>query len=239
MQYSPQNENGLMSLLAGLESGLDPSIAYSVLQEIQGDQQAQLQQRQERQSGLIGMLGELAMSGMPYAGAEAMLDAAPGPMGPALDSALATLYPNGGPPPTNASGAVMDFPVGSGAREGAQYVPQGIPGPAMQNFVPSDTGPTAGPQATSPAFQSAPVPFAEQQAMMEMEQQAALDADLTGLQADAAKRKSQNWTVDQFIAEAQKNNPELFASAPEEVEAIISMTFGPAALETRGVPNLG
>ena len=227
-----------MSLLAASQSGLDPTQAYGIMQNIQAEQQAQNQQRQERQAGLIGMLQEAAMGGMPYAGAEALMDAAPGPLGPGLQSALEAMYPGGGPPPTGPSGATLDFPTGSratiqsGAFGGAGV--EGAPNPyAAPNAMPT------GPQAVSPAYQPEPMSFTEQQAQMEMAQEQETNADLIGLQTDAAQRRAENWTVDQFIAEAQKNNPELFATAPEDVMAIIENTFGSVAVDTRGMPGIG
>jgi len=233
MRYSDENQQGLLSLLASSQDGLDPTIAYGMMQDIQGQQQALNAQRQERQSGLIGMLQELAMGGMPYQGAEAMLDAAPGPMGPALDSALSALYPTGEDPRTNASGAVMDFPSGS------RPTPTGLTPPTpqgMQYEVP--TGPAYGAEALSPAFQPPQPSVSDQQAMMEMEQQQVLQSDLTALQAEVSEAKARGWSVDDTIARAQAQNPELFATAPEEVQAIIEMTYGPAALEMRGMPGV-
>lgn len=229
MNYSDENQQGLMSLLAASQSGLDPATAYTMLQNIQSQQEAQNQQRMDRQSGLLGMLQEAAMSGMPYEGAQAMLDAAPGPMGPALQAGLSAAYPSGGPPPTNASGAQMDFPVGSRL----DYVPQGVPGPAAQNFVP--TAPTSGPQATSPMFVPEQPSPTEQQAMMEMQQQDELQGELSLVQQDAAAARAQEWTVDDFIAKSQTENPDLWAQAPEEMMQIVENTFGAAAVDMRGV----
>lgn len=229
MRYSDENQKGLMSLLAASQQGLDPTTAYGMLQDIQGDQEALIAQRQERQSGLIGMLMEQAQGGLPYAGAEAMLEAAPGPMGPALRSALSSLYPEGGDVPRNASGAVMDFPAGSRLTDPATGM--------MNPYAPPDAMPT-GPNALSPSFVPPEPSFTEQQAMMEMEQQESLNADLTLLQADAAQARANEWTVDDYIAKVSSENPELFATAPEEVMQIIENTFGAQAVEMRGMPQL-
>lgn len=172
------------------------------------------------------------MGGMPYAGAEAMLDAAPGPLGPALQNALSSMYPGGGPTPTGPSGAPLDFPTGS--RATIQSGPaEGAPNPyAGPGVMPT------GPNALSPAFQPEPLSFTEQQAQMEMAQTEETNADLIGLQTDAAQRRADGWTVDQFIAEAQKNNPQLFALAPDEVMSIVENTFGSVAVDTRGMPGV-
>jgi hypothetical protein len=236
MRYSDDNQQGLLSLLAASQDGLDPTTAYGMMQDIQGQQEAQNAQRQERQSGLIGMLMEAAQGGMPYGGASALLDAAPGPMGPALQSALSSLYPTGEDPRTNASGAVMDFPTGS------RPTPTGLTpptGPTGMQYQAAGVGPGYGDQVTSPAFQPPEPSISDQQAIMEMEQQQAMDADLTALQADASQQRANGLTVDQFIAEASKQNPELFATAGEDVMAIIENTFGAGAVETRGMPSIG
>lgn len=238
MRYSDENQQGLMSLLAASQQGLDPTTAYTMMQDIQGDQEALLAQRKERQAGLIGMLMDAAQGGMPYAGAEAMLDAAPGPMGPALQSALSSLYPDGGPPPTNANGAVMDFPTGERAVDPSTGVANPyagvttVPGGGYADVAPP---PVSGPQATSPAFQPAPPSFSDQQAMMEMEQTQTLQADLTMAQQDAAAARAKQWTVDDWVAKSQRENPEMWATAPEEMMAIAENTFGAAAVEMRGV----
>lgn len=230
MQYNDENRQGLMSLLAASQAGLDPTTAYGMIQNIQADQEAQLAQRRERQSGLIGLLMEAAQGGMPYAGASAMMEAAPGPMGPALQSALDSMYPSGAPQPapTNANGAVMDFPAGS------RPTPSGLT-PAMGPSQMQYQVPVSGPQSTSPAFVPPQPSVAEQQSMMEMEQQQAQQADLTALQMDAAQARAQEWTVDDFIAKASQENPALFATAPDEVMAIIQNTFGEQAVATRGL----
>jgi hypothetical protein len=214
VRYSDENQQGLLSLLAASQQGLDPTTAYGMLQDIQGDQESLNAQRQERQSGLIGMLMEAAQGGMPYAGAEALLDAAPGPMGPALQSALGSLY---------------------GDQGGSQvmHTPEGGALPAQP------TGLAPMPGSLSPTFQPPQPSISDQQAVMEMEQQQVLDADLTALQADAAQARAQEWTADDYIARATAQNPELFATAPEEAMAIIENTFGSAAIDMRGAPGIG
>lgn len=238
MRYSDENQQGLMSLLAASQKGLDPTTAYGMLQDIQGDQEAQLAQRKERQAGLIGMLMEQAQGGMPYAGAEAMLEAAPGPMGPALQSALEALYPGGGPLPTNANGEIMDMPMGSRPTDPATGMANPYSGLTTLpggGYGDVPVNPATGPEATSPAYQPAPPSFSDQQAMMEMEQQQTLQADLTAAQADAAAARAEQWTVDDWIAKSQGENPEMWATAPEEMMAIAQNTFGEAAVGMRGV----
>lgn len=216
MRYNDENQQGLLSLLSNSQAGLDPTVAYGMMQDIQNDQEAQNAQRQQRQSGLIGMLMEAAQGGMPYAGAEALLDAAPGPMGPALQSALTSMYPEGG----------MQAPAPPMSASGEQLDPASIPGYLDH-----------GPAAMSPAFQPPEPSFSDQQAMMEMQQQESLNADLTALQADAANARANEWTADDYIAKVSTENPELFATAGEDVMQIIENTFGAGALEMRGMPT--
>lgn len=217
MRYNDENQQGLMSLLAASQSGLEPSIAYGMLQDIQGNQEAENAQRQQRQEGLIGMLMEAAQGGMPYAGAQALMDAAPGPMGPALQSALGSMYPEGG----------MQAPAPPMSASGEQLDPASIPGYQ-----------THGPTAMSPAYQAPEPSFSDQQAMMEMQQQEELNADLTALQADASQARAEGKTADDYIAAVSAQNPELFATAGEDVMQIIENTFGEAALQARGMPQL-
>ena len=231
MNYSDENQQGLMSLLAASQSGLDPSIAYGVLQDIQADQQAQIAQRRERTSGLLGMLQEMAMGGMPYAGAEAMLEAAPGPMGPALQSGLQSLYPSGGEDQylaSNIEGMVRDPQTGGlvqstpdmGVVRGPQAARYGM-----------------GEQALSPAFvppqPEAPSPT-EAIAMQEYEQDQVVQSELLALQTAASQARANEWTVDQFIQKAQQDHPEVFAMAPEEAMMIVQNAYGEAAVAQRG-----
>lgn len=233
MRYSDENQQGLLSLLAASQQGLDPAMAYGMFQDIQGDQEALNAQRQARQEGLIGMLMEQAQGGMPYAGAQAMLEAAPGPMGPALQSALSSLYPEGAPD-LNYRGQEMDGPVGSAPTPSGFTPPVG---PSQMQYA-VQPGVGQGAESLSPAFQPPQPSVSDQQAIMEMEQQEATNTDLTNLQAEASQAVAQQWTVDDFLAKAQARNPELFATHPEEVQAIVEMTFGPASLAMRGAPEL-
>lgn len=238
----PTDNSGLMAILSGLQSGMDPATAYGMYQDVQQQQQYEQEQRQARLSGLTGMLQEAALGGMPYQGAEAMMQAQPGPMGPALQSALEAFYPTGGPAPTNANGQVMDFPTGSGAEVGSGgfggQAPQGAPNP----YAAAGAQPV-GPNAMSVAYQPPTPTISEQLAMQQQETEMAAQqqqtGDLTMFQAEAAKARSKQWPLEQFLAAVQKKNPQLFAQYPDEVEAIINMTYGSAALQTMGMPGLG
>jgi hypothetical protein len=161
VNFNPQNEQGILGLVAALKSGMSPDTAYGLFQGIQQDQASQIAARQERLGGLADLLMGAASQGTPYAGAEALADAAPGPMGPAVQQMLAALYPTGeqGPAPTNASGAQMDFP--SGSRPGE---------PLAMAYGAPDAGPTA----MSPTFVPQGPSPTEAIAMQEMEQQQAI-----------------------------------------------------------------
>lgn len=230
MNWSPQNEQGLLGLVAALKQGMDPTSAYSIFQNLQQDQASRMAARQQRLGGLAEMLMGAASQGMPYAGAEALAEAAPGPMGPAVENMMQALYPTAGESapaaPMSASGQPIQAPAGYYDQLG----PSGV--------TPMGT-PNVGPQATSPTFQ--PDPMAEmqlQQAQMDVEaaaQEQAITADLTALQADAAAKKADGWTLDQFLAAAQKNNPTLFAAAPDAAKAVLEGTFGTSSYDMLGL----
>jgi hypothetical protein len=222
VNFNPQNEQGILGLVAALKSGMSPDTAYGLFQGIQQDQASQIAARQERLGGLADLLMGAASQGTPYAGAEALADAAPGPMGPAVQQMLAALYPTGeqGPAPTNASGAQMDFP--SGSRPGE---------PLAMAYGAPDAGPTA----MSPTFVPQGPSPTEAIAMQEMEQQQAITADLTALQADAAAKKAEGWTLDQYLAAVQKSNPQLFAVAPDQARQVLEGTFGTSAYDMMGL----
>lgn len=235
MNFNPQNEQGILGLVSALQSGMTPDTAYSLFQGIQQDQAARIAQRQDRLGGLAELLMGAAAGGTPYAGAEALADAAPGPMGPAVQQMLSALYPTGGEPEgpdLNANGQPMDGPVGSPA--GFEYVP----GPGSQatggggSYMPT-TG--AGPSATSPTFVPQGPSPTEMIAVQQAEQEQAITADLTALQADAAKKKAEGWTLDQYLAAVQQANPGLFAAAPELTQQVLEGTFGPNAYDMMGL----
>lgn len=228
MNFNPQNEQGILGLISALKGGMDPSAAYSIFSNIQQDQASQVAQRQERLGGLAQLLMGAAQSGMPFSGAESLDDAAPGPMGPAVNSMMQALYPTADetPPaaPMSASGQPIEPPPGYYDQLGAN--PTGM------------NAPNAGPEALSPTFMPAQPSPTESLAMQQASQDQAIMGDLTALQADAAKMKAQGWTLDQFLAAAQKNNPQLFAAAPEQVKAVLSNTFGEFAYKTMGAPSV-
>lgn len=225
MNFNPQNEQGILGLVAALKAGMDPSSAGSAYSMIQQDQAADVARRQERLGGLAEMLMGAATQGTPYAGAEALADAAPGPMGPAVQQMLAALYPTGdmGPAPTNASGAQMDFP--SGSRPGD---------PLAMAYGAPDAGPTA----TSPAFVPQGPSPTEQIAMQNMEQEQAISQALSQFASEVTAAKAKGWPVDQVVAQLGKTNPELLAVAGDQVQQILTTTYGEMALSGIQAPQL-
>lgn len=217
MNFNPQNEQGILGLISALKSGMTPDTAYSLFQGIEQDQAAQVAQRQERLGGLAQMLMGGATQGMPYAGAEAMADAAPGPMGPAVQQMLQALYPaatDEGPGQLMAS--TDQFGHMQAARTGAPEYQAQMTSPA---FVPQGPSPT------------------EAIAMQQAEQDQAVDAALSQFAAEASQAKAKGWPVDQVIALLGKNNPELMAVAGDQVQQILTTTYGEMALSGITAPG--
>jgi len=222
MNYSPQNEQSLLDLIGALKGGLDPGTAMGLYQGVQQDQAQRIANRQDRLGGLAELLSGVAMQGMPYSGASALASAQPGPAGPAVQSMLQSLYPTGGEAPTpdiNANGAVMDGPTGSPA--GTQYVP--APGLAANNIQPTMQG--AGPTATSPAFQPPQPSPTEALAMSEMQQQADLAPLWQEFVANAQSYAAEQKPKEQFLVDAAKAYPELFAGDIQQVQQIVLTIF--------------
>lgn len=228
MNFSPNNEQGILSLVSALKAGMDPSAAYSVLGNIEQQQAQQVANRQERLGGLAQLLMGAAQGGMPYGGASALADAAPGPMGPAVEQMLSALYPSGDQvapaPPMSAAGEPIAPPPG-------YYDQAGGENPMMPGT------PNAGPQAMSPAFQPPQPSPTEMISMQSMEQEQAINQALTQFAAEAAQAKAKGWPVDQVIAMLGKSNPELLAVAGDQVQQILTTTYGEMALSGITAPG--
>lgn len=222
MNYSPGNEQGLLGLITALKQGMDPSTAVSMYQMIQSDQAAAIAARQQRLAGLSSLLMQGASEGMPYAGAEALAQAAPGPFGPAAQNILSSLYPD------------QNAPTSAYLPEAAQQYPGLVP-PEMRQ----DARAAAAGQATSPIYMPPQPSITEQLAMQEAVQQQATDAAWAEVQADAAKAKSQGWTPDQFVATVAQDpaNAAVLASDPARLKAILINTFGQIAFNVSGAPG--
>lgn len=231
MNFSPNNEQGILSLVTALKSGMDPSTAYSVLGNLEQQQAQQVAQRQERLGSLAQLLMGAAQSGMSYAGAESLADAAPGPMGPAVQQMMSALYPTGNAeapaPPMSASGQPIAPPPG-------YYDQAGGENPMMPGM------PNAGPQAVSPAFQPPQPSITEQLALQEAQQSSEQMAAWAQVQQQLTAAKAQNLTPDQAVAKLSQH-PEyaaVFASDPAALENILQNLWGQAGVAMAGAPGL-
>lgn len=210
------DSQGLMSLLTAMQSGLDPATGYGMMQDIQAQQEAEQAQRMDRQSGLLGMLQEVAMGGMPFAGAEALLNAAPGPMGPALQQGLDALYgdSSGAPAPIQTAG-----PNGQelGYQEPSGLAP--LPTTTSPAFVPPEPSPT------------------EMLAVQEAQVDAQSAADWAKVQQQLGAAKAANKPLDAVLA-AMTGNPAYAAvigQDPGQFQKMIEITYGPSALAMMGI----
>ena len=220
MRYNEENQTGLMSLLSGLEAGMDPTTAYGMYQDIRSNQEQQNAMRMERQQGLIGLLQELAMNGTPYAGAQAMAEAAPGPMGPAIDTALSSLY---------------------GDSQPMTQTPYGAPEPAGTAPLPETLSPAYVPPQPPPVEAMSPLEQLQYgQAQMELENQAQLDSAgqasaLAGLEAALRTGKEQGKTLGEIMTDVIAASPEnamYLQRDPAAVRAVMARVFEPEEITT-------
>jgi hypothetical protein len=242
MQYSPDNEGGLLALVAALKGGMDPSVGTSMYGMIEQQQAQEVAQRQERLGGLASLLMGAAQGGTDFQGAEALAEAAPGPAGPAVQSMLSALYPYSGDqggPDLNANGAVMDGPAGNAPTPSGFTPPQGPSG--MQYPTLGQSGPTAQSPAIDPQVQM------QQDAMMG-EQQAAQQAAATepvwgAVSADLANAKAELTPPDVAISQILASNPEVAAilsADPGRLQGMMEAIFGAGALKYAGAqPTIG
>ena len=214
MNYSPNNEQGLLSLVQALQSGMDPSIGYGILGDIQDQQASMIAQRQERLGGLADLLMGAASSGMPEAGAEALMQAAPGPAGPAAQNILSSLYPQGQVPQ---SSQLMAGTGADGSMSAERVTPQQMYGASQ-----------------SPVMAPPPPPSDTMQiAMAEQAQTQVSDADWGVFQQDMARARAQGMDPQTAYVTFVQNNPDnaaLVASDQARVKGILGATFGQAAL---------
>lgn len=202
MQYSPNNEQGLLSLVAALKAGMDPSTGVQMLGMIEQDQAQQVAQRQQRLGGLADLLMGAAGSGMPYAGAEALAQAAPGPAGPAVDEMLTSLYPG-----HEAAPAAADFgALGSWQQEQSQM--------QSPTYMPDPMAQLQQQQAQQGVMQGE---LEMQQQVTAMESQQAMQAAVPDLMSDASKYARDGKPIQEFMQVATSAYPEFFAT-PEGIE---------------------
>jgi len=221
MNYSPQNEQSLLDLIGALKGGLDPGTAMGLYQGVQQDQAQRIANRQDRLGGLAELLSGVAMQGMPYSGASALASAQPGPAGPAVQSMLQSLYPTGEDPlsnMTNANGQVLDI-----AQPGRNQIEYGSAAP--ESAMGQSLAQGAGPTATSPAFQPPQPSPTEALAMSEMQQQADLAPLWQEFVANAQSYAAEQKPKEQFLVDAAKAYPELFAGDIQQVQQIVLTIF--------------
>jgi hypothetical protein len=228
MQYSPNNEQGLLSLVAALKQGMDPGSAVQMLGMIEQDQATQVAQRQERLGGLADLLMGAAQGGMTQSAAAGLAEAAPGPAGPAVDSMLSSLYPE--------SGGAQAFNAAQSQAPDYAFAPQ-----VGEGYIG---------QQQSPAYTQNPqAQMAQQQQMMAMQQQememgqvmaaqqsqAAMQEATPDLMSDASKYARDGRPLNEFMAVATQAYPEFFVSQEgiELFQQIVSTAY--AGTGTTGV----
>lgn len=132
MNFNPENTQTLQSLLAALGNGLSANTAYPILQQTIAAQNAAVQAKKEQMQGYAGNIMDLAGQGIPQGTATSIMDLlTPKPgLPPRVEQMMQTAYPA---PPTNASGAQMDFPSNNpinaqyGTVPNSAAVNQGVP----------------------------------------------------------------------------------------------------------------
>lgn len=197
MAYSPNNEQGLLSLVAALKAGMDPATGVQMLGMIEQDQAEQVARRQQRLGGLADLLMGAAQSGMSYEGAEALAEAAPGPAGPAVDQMMSSLYPT-----HEAMPAAEDFgALGSFQQEQAQ-----VQSPVYQ------PDPMADLQVAQAEQSLATGELEMQQQMAAVESQQAMQAATPDLMSDASKYARDGRPINEFMTVATQAYPEFFVS---------------------------
>src|SRR6058998_2466427 len=111
MNYNPQEQQSLASLLVALRGGLDPNTAYTQLQNVIGQQQQRVADRQQQLGSLTDLLTQGAAQGQTFQQSQMLADLQTPGQGtpPMIANALSTLYPQpqrtnmyGGPAPQQA-----------------------------------------------------------------------------------------------------------------------------------------
>ena len=237
MNYSPDNEGGLLALVAALKGGMEPSTGMQMYGMIEQQQAEDIARRQERLGGLASLLTNAAQTGVDYAGASALAEAQPGPAGPAVQNMLSSLYPYSGEaaggPDLNANGAVMDGPSGN-APTPSGFTPEGYAAVGQ-----------SGPTAVSPAIDPQ---IAMQQQMMQGEAQAAQQAAAVepvwgAVSADLASAKAKQTPPDVAISQILAANPDvaqILSADPGRLQGMMEAIFGAGAMKYAGdQPTIG
>jgi hypothetical protein len=209
MNFNPQNQEGLLGLVAALKSGMPADTAYSVFQNIQQDQAQQIANRQARLSSLAQLLGGAASQGMTYQGAEALAQAQPGPLGPAAENILTSLYPE----------TQRLWQMQGGQAQG--YAPR--------EPVPSQVSPVFQPDPMQQLeMQQAQVNLAESQTQLAQNQQELNTTQLwASLADDAQKYRAAGKTMQEFVqlAASVPQYQALFGAEPEQVQKVLQTIF--------------
>ncbi len=210
MNYSPANQQGLLGLVQALKAGLDPNTALGIYQGIQQDQAQRIANRQARLSSLTDLLSQNASQGMTYGQAQTLAEVQPGPVGPAVENILNTLYP------------------------GAEGAPQRVApwlanGPGVSPELMAQQQARTQPQIQSPLYSPNPVEQLQQQAAaIEAQQtisQAGMQQAWSDLVADAQKYRAAGKTMDDFIQLAAQAYPELVGTDPEQFQKVVATVF--------------
>lgn len=223
MNFNPQNEQGLLGLVAALKSGMDPSTAYGIYQNIAQDQATSIARRQERLTGLAGLLMEAAGSGATYDQASILADAQAGPAGPAVQNMLNTYYPYGN--------------IEEGSSEAVEFTqngPEPLPGAVAAGAAPYGGGSVSpvynGPDPMEQMAQQTAAIQQEQAAMelQQTQQEMALSQVWQKLTEDAAAWKAAGYTMEEFIGNATAAGSPysgVVGSYPEEFQKVVSTAF--------------
>lgn len=225
MNFNPQNEQGLLGLVTALKSGMDPSTAYGIYQNIAQDQATSIARRQERLSGLAGLLMNAASSGATYDQASILADAQAGPAGPAVQNMLNTYYPYGN--------------IEEGSSEAVNFTqngPEPLPAAVASGAAPYGGGSVspvyAGPDPAEQMAQQTAAIQQEQAAveLQQSQQEASLSSLWTSLASDAAAAKAQGMDLATFITAATSPDypqyQQLVGQYPDEFKKVVGLIFG-------------
>jgi hypothetical protein len=202
---------------------MDPNTAFSIGRYLEDQQRERMAARTERLTGLSSLLNEYASTGGDFGGAEALLDAQPGPMGPAVQGMLQGAYPSAGGQAEWQQSLVDPDPTQTGDVVGA---------PSMQAFQNQRQSPmyTGNPMAQA---QVQGAQMAMQAPMMDAQLAAEQMADWGVFQQDMARARQNGidpQTAVQQFALKDPANAQLLASDDGKVKGILQATFGQSAL---------
>lgn len=185
----PINTGGLAGLVDALRGGMDPSQAFGIVQYLEQEQQDRMAQRAGRLGGLADLLTQAASGGMPYGGAEALAEVAPGPSGPAVENMLSALYPTAEPQQDMSRGEMI---MGGGAPS-----PEAALSPTFVPPTPETMGPL---EQQTFAMNEMQMSQMAQEQQDQVNAQAATEASiLAGVRVAATQAKQTGKTPAEFI----------------------------------------